>query len=164
MGVDLVIYWAAIEAVYVIAHSFVNQTKMHFNSKFNLLCTVATLALLFTRCFTHKKKEENDTFTAYRLILLLMYMDIHSNRDPHMSDSDIGTLDIFHLNTRSIRNKTEDIVTVADEYYVLCFSETHLDHRIDTAALVIEGMTCRFEEIELSMWRCNDLYIEPAVL
>ena len=51
------------------------------------------------------------------------FMDIHPNPGPASSDSNGTSLDIFHLNARSIRNKLEDIYSIAEEYYILCFSE-----------------------------------------
>ena len=54
-------------------------------------------------------------------------MDKHPNPGPASSDSNGTSLDIFHLNARSIRNKLEDIYSIAEEYHKLCFSETHLD-------------------------------------
>ena len=52
-------------------------------------------------------------------------MDIQPNPDPY--NSEITTLDIFHLNTRSVRNKLERIYDIADNYHIICFSETHLE-------------------------------------
>ena len=66
-------------------------------------------------------------------------MDIHPNSGPASSDSNGTSLDIFHLNARSIRNKLEDIYSIAEEYHILCFSETHLDQSIDSSSLVLEG-------------------------
>ena len=76
---------------------------------------------------------KNDEFSLYRLILLIMCMDIHLNPGP--SFTDINSLDIFHLNTRSIRNKIDYIQGLTESYYILCFSETHLDDNIDTFSL-----------------------------
>ena len=43
------------------------------------------------------------------------------------------------LNARSIRNKLEHIYTIAEEYHILCSSETHLDKSIDSSSLILEG-------------------------
>ena len=134
MGVDLSVYRAAIGIFYVTTHRTVNRPKMFLNLNFILYCTLAAFALLFVRCFI-----KNDWFTAYRLILLLICMDIHPNLGPASSDLNGTSLDIFHLNVRSIRNKLEDIYAIAEEYHILCSSETHLDQSIDSSSLVLEG-------------------------
>ena len=66
-------------------------------------------------------------------------MGIHPNPGPAASDSNGTSLDIFHSNARSIINKLEDIYSIAEEYHILCFSETHLDQSIDSSSLVLEG-------------------------
>ena len=66
-------------------------------------------------------------------------MDIHPNPGPASSDSNGTSLDIFHLNARSIGNKLEDIYSIAEEYHILCFPKTHLDQSIDSSSLVLEG-------------------------
>ena len=67
----------------------------------------------------------NDQFKFYRLILLLMCMDIHTNPGPEPNE--IHSLDIIHLNTRSIRNKLDYLSNVVASFQIACFSETHLD-------------------------------------
>ena len=109
MGVDFLVYRAAIEIFYVTTHRTVHQPIRFLNLIFKLYCT---LALLVARCFI-----KNDSFTAYRLILLLICIDIHSNPGPASSDSNGTSLDIFHVNARSIRNKLEDIYSTAEEYH-----------------------------------------------
>ena len=64
-------------------------------------------------------------------------MDIHLNPGP--SSTDINSIDIFHLNTRSIRNKIDYIQGLTESYDILCFSETHLDDNVDTFSLNFEG-------------------------
>ena len=66
-----------------------------------------------------------------------MCMDVHPNPGP--STSETHTLDIFHLNTRSVRNKLDHISDIVDSYHILCFSETHLDNSVDSSNLLIEG-------------------------
>ena len=73
-------------------------------------------------------------------------MDKHSNPGPASSESNDTSLDIFHLNARSIRNKLEDIYSIAEEYHILCFSETHLDQSIDSSSLVLEGFGLPFRK------------------
>ena len=64
-------------------------------------------------------------------------MDIHSNPGPETNK--IHSLDIIHLNTRSIRNKLDYLSNVVDSFQIACFSETHLDTDIDSSNLNIEG-------------------------
>lgn len=56
-------------------------------------------------------------------------MDIHLNPGP-ASDT-INSLDILHLNIRSIRNKIDYISEFSDTHQILRFSETHLDNTVD---------------------------------
>ena len=53
--------------------------------------------------------------------------------------TDIHSLEIFHLNSRSIRHKLDNTYDDADDFHVLCFSETHLDPSIGTDTLELEG-------------------------
>lgn len=132
MGVDLTLYRAAIGSFYANTHRRLNLPGSYFNIKFHMACAFATFALLFVRCFI-----KNDTYTAYRLILLLICMDVHPHPGPNTTD--IYSLDIFHLNSRSIRHKLNNIYDVADDFHILCFSETHLDPSIGTDTLELEG-------------------------
>ena len=65
-------------------------------------------------------------------------MDIHPNPGPNSTDT-ICSLDIMHLNARSIRNKIDFISNLSDSYQILCFSETHLDDSVDSSSLQIDG-------------------------
>ena len=51
----------------------------------------------------------------------------------------IKSLDIFHLNTRSIRNKIDNIRDLADDFHIICVTETHLDNSIDSALIQFPG-------------------------
>lgn len=64
-------------------------------------------------------------------------MDVQPNPGP--SNFEVTSLDIFHLNTRSIRNKLEYIYDIADNYHIVCFSETHLDANVDSSTLILDG-------------------------
>ena len=64
-------------------------------------------------------------------------MYIHSNPGP---DSDgIHSLDIVHLNTRSIRNKLEFLPNLVESFQIACFTETLLDADISSSKLILEG-------------------------
>ena len=64
-------------------------------------------------------------------------MDVHPHPGPTITD--IHYLDIFHLNSRSIRHKLDNIYDVVDDFHVLCFSETDLDPSIGPDTLEIVG-------------------------
>ena len=83
----------------------------------------------------------NDQFKFYRLILLLMCMDILSNPGPESNK--IHSLYIIHLNTRSIRNKLDYLSNIVDSFQIACFSETHLGADIDSSNLNIEDKPLR---------------------
>ena len=65
-------------------------------------------------------------------------MDIHPNSGPNDTNS-AHTIDILHLNTRSIRNKLNFISNLSDSYQVVCFSETNLDDTIGSNSLHLKG-------------------------
>lgn len=132
MGNDLVQYRAAIGAFYAVTHRLIRASELKFNLLFQLYCAINICCILSLRCFI-----KNDEFTLYRLILLIISMDIHLNPGP-ASDT-INSLDILHLNTRSIRNKIDYVSEFSDTYQILCFSETHLDNSVDVDTLKIEG-------------------------
>ena len=81
--------------------------------------------------------KRNDQFKFYRLIILLMCMDIHKNPGP--TSNEIHSLDIIHLNTRSIRNKIDSLSNLVDSFHIACFSETHLDTEIASNSLIFDG-------------------------
>ena len=68
----------------------------------------------------------------------MICMDIHPNPGPNNTDT-VHTIDILHLNTRSVQNKLNYISNLSESYQILCFSETHLDDIIDSNSLLIEG-------------------------
>ena len=64
-------------------------------------------------------------------------MDIEMNSGPNVPG--IKSLDIFHLNTRSIRYKIDYIRDLADDFHIICLTETHLDNGIDSASIQFQG-------------------------
>ena len=135
MGVDITTYRAAIGVFYSATHRSLSlpNLAMRFNFTFKLCCALSTFALLALGNFL-----KHDKFTFYKIILLVICMDIHPNPGPNNTDT-IHTLDILHLNTRNIRNKMNSISDLSESYQILCFSETHLDDTIDSSSLLIEG-------------------------
>ena len=133
MGTDIETYRAAVGAFYLITHRRIVLPKhIGTNLRLSAYCTMTLFILLFLRNFVI-----NDEYSVYKVILLLACMDIEMNPGPNMTD--VRALDIFHLNTRSIRNKTEYINYIVDDYHILCFSETHLDDSVDSASLQFQG-------------------------
>ena len=132
VGNDLVQYRAAIGAFYAVTHKLIRASEFKLNLLFQLYCAINICCILSLRCVI-----KNDEFTLYRLILLIICMDIHLNPGP-ASDT-INSLDILHLNIRSIRNKIDYISEFSDTHQILCFKETHLDNTVDADSLKIEG-------------------------
>ena len=64
-------------------------------------------------------------------------MDIHKNPGP--TSNEIHSLDIIHLNTRSIRNKIDSLSNLVDSFHIACFSKTHLDTEIASNSLIFDG-------------------------
>ena len=58
---------------------------------------------------------KDDEYLVYKVILLLACTDMEMNPGPSMTG--IRALDIFHLNMRSIRNKTEYINNIVEDFY-----------------------------------------------
>ena len=81
--------------------------------------------------------EKNDSFRFYRLLISLICMDIQENPRP-VSEGNYS-LDIIHLNTRSIRNKIDYLSNLVESCQIACFSETHLDTDIDSNDLKFDG-------------------------
>lgn len=52
-------------------------------------------------------------------------MDVEVNPGP-------GILSVFHWNARSVRNKIDFLSDIADEYDIICVTETHLDANVLT--------------------------------
>ena len=123
MGVDITTYRAAIGIFYSATHGSLSLPKyaIRFNFTFKLCCALSTFVLLALGGFL-----KHDKFTFYKIILLMICMDIHPNPGPNNIDT-IHTLDILHLNTRSIRNKMNSISDLSESYQNLYFCETHLD-------------------------------------
>ena len=70
--------------------------------------------------------------------------DIESNPGP--IDQNVYTVDILHLNVRSIRNKIENLLFLTSEFDILCFTETHLDANILDRDLAIAGFSTIFRK------------------
>lgn len=60
--------------------------------------------------------------------------------DPSVEKS----LDILHLNIRSIRNKIDSLMYLVHDFDILCFTETHLDSNVLNENLFMEGFNNMF--------------------
>ena len=80
---------------------------------------------------------KNDNFRFYRLLILLICMAIEENPGPESEG--IYSLDILHLNTRSIRNKLEYLSNLVESFHIARFSETHLGRDVDSNNLILTG-------------------------
>lgn len=141
MGNSLESHRAAIGLFYMVTHSSVKILgcnfkipEFNFNLRFSIYFTINILCLLSLKSFV-----KNDEFAFYRCVLLLICMDIELNPGPDNRDASINSLDIFHLNTRSVRNKLDYIQDVVESFHIICFSETHLDDSVPTSSLLMEG-------------------------
>ena len=64
-------------------------------------------------------------------------IDIQLNPGPNVPG--IKSLNILHLNTRSIRNKIDNIRDLADDFHIICLTDTHLGNSIDSASIHFQG-------------------------
>lgn len=74
--------------------------------------------------------------------ILLLSGDIETNPGPSVEKS----LDLLHLNIRSIRNKIDSLMYLVHDFYILCFTETYLDSNASNENLFIEGFNNMFRK------------------
>lgn len=67
--------------------------------------------------------------------------DIEVNPGP--ADGQIHTLDIFHLNIRSIRHITK-FRNFCLRFWIICFTETHLDSNVCDSDILLDGYDTTF--------------------
>ena len=82
LGVELVIYRTAIGLFHGATHRSLNLLRSVFNFRLQFQSASAAFVLYFPALFLRKTKDE---FTFYRIVLLLMCMDVHSNPGPSTS-------------------------------------------------------------------------------
>lgn len=63
--------------------------------------------------------------------------DIEVNSGP--TEGKIHTLDIFHLNIRSIRHKIQSLKTFVSEFDILSLAKTHLDTNVCDNDILLNG-------------------------
>ena len=52
-------------------------------------------------------------------------MDIHPNPGPSPTETSVNSLDVLHLNARSIRNKIDYIENIAESFHI-CVLVKHI--------------------------------------
>ena len=77
-------------------------------------------------------------------LLLLISGDIETNPGPCSQTQ--YTIDIFHLNIRSIRKKIDSLISLVTDFDILCFTETHLDASILDQNVSFEGFDTIFRK------------------
>nr|XP_022313371.1 uncharacterized protein LOC111118283 [Crassostrea virginica] len=83
-------------------------------------------------------------FMQVIFLLLLMSGNVETNPGPHAQT--MYTIDIFHLNIRSIRNKIDALISLVSDFDILCFTETHLDDNILNYDLSFDGFDTIFRK------------------
>lgn len=79
-------------------------------------------------------------------VLLILSGDVETNPGPEHLHVTQFTLDIFHLNVRSIRNKFDQFLSLVSDYDILCFTESHLDSNIMNDEISIDGFNTIFRK------------------
>lgn len=92
--------------------------------------------------------------------VLLLSGDIETNPGPSAENS----LDIMHINIRSIRNKIDSLLYLVQDFDVLCFTETHLDVNISNDSLNIEGYKTSFRKDRNSYGGGVMIYISDSIV
>lgn len=75
-------------------------------------------------------------------LCILLSGDVEVNPGPTVGNNTgctISSISILHHNIRSLRNKIDEIVHIVDEFDIICFTESHLDHQIPNDNLYIQG-------------------------
>jgi len=67
-------------------------------------------------------------------------MDVERNPGP------ISEISVFNWNARSIRNKLDYLKDIADEYSILCITESHLDVNIQTEEIQLDHFSTPFRK------------------
>ena len=87
-----------------------------------------------------KSYLQNSHFNLLIMILIVLAMDVERNPGP------ASEISIFNWNARSIRNKMEYLADIADEYNILCLTETHLDNDIHTDDILLDNFSSPFRK------------------
>ncbi len=120
------------------------------NCTFNIFYPLHYLFALFVKSSAGFAKTVSSNVIELCLVIifckicLLLSGDIELNPGPNPNESSHtcsldASVSILHHNIRSLRNKIDDIVSIVDEYDIVCFTETHLDHTITNDNIVLPG-------------------------
>ena len=149
MGSDIMLYRAAIGTFHHSCYCRILK-KNTFFFQFNVFESLGDLeesirlylnGIYWTLIFSVIKVIiNNNDYQLLILLLLLLSMDIHPN--PGM----MSDFTVFNWNARSVRNKLEYLEDIANEYDVLCITETHLDENITFCDLLIENYAQPFRK------------------
>ena len=92
---------------------------------------------LLTRgmAFIIQKSVYINFYLQFFTFVLLACGDIEVNPGPTTE----SVLDILHLNIRSIRHKLSYLNSFVNDFDILCFTETHLDHTVNNDDLHLDG-------------------------
>lgn len=99
----------------------------------------------------------------FQVIFMLLFLsgDIETNPGPCTGTQ--YTLDIFHLNIRSIRNKLDSLLSLVSDFDVLCFTESHLNSSILDQNLCIDDFITIFRKIRNSFGGGIIMYVSNSL-
>ena len=83
---------------------------------------------------------QNNHYKILILMLIVLAMDVERNPGP-LSESIV-----FNWNARSIRHKLDYLKDLADEFSILCLTETHLDENIHTEEILLDHFSSPFRK------------------
>ena len=108
------------------------------------------LSEIFHQSVTHARVIGNSILLSFLLhylhlsLLLILSGDIETNPGPvHTDSSSSYSLSIIQLNIRSIRNKLKYISDYLSDFYIMCFTETHLDNDISDSQILCHSTICQ---------------------
>lgn len=119
------------------------QLRVLFKCLLQNLLWFGNLYKTMLKCFAQHSLVINYFFQVM-FMLLFLSGDIETNPGPCTGTQ--YTLDIFHLNIRSIRNKLDGLLSLVSDFDVLCFTESHLNSSILDRDLFIDGFNTIFRK------------------
>ena len=141
MGNDIQSYRSSIGHFYCKTHSlFVKKVslKLYDYTFINLLFIFIVYCQSFCNSSYNFYKQTFLTKPASLLVILMLILlsnDVKQNPGPPVD----AELSIFHLNSRSMRQKVDYIESICNEADIICLTETHLDENIKNQEIYIEG-------------------------
>ena len=114
-------------------HSFLRQFSIWnlISKLINILVLICKFVKLINLSLT-----PNLQYLFLLLLLLILDNDIHQIPGPNTNE-----LSVFHLNSRSVRNKLEYIENIASEFFIICITESHLDQAISDLDIKLDGFS-----------------------